>query len=274
MEEQHLQMQDRSHGQWLLSKCVVKANPSGNPQIGSQMSEKTPGTKKGIIHGRKPDPLAQQGSIGDTGFSKAYNSLQPSPVIHKVSKNLESLSTHKNASSCSGNKSIDPESVKDKPLTESMVKDVYADVFQGLGKFPGEPYKFRLKPDAVTAKHKPRTVPLSRQAALHAEIQSLINQDVFQPSTEHTEWVNSFVIVEKKVIVDSSGPHSPNHSQTKKIRLWLLQQICWWINSQIQWGKVLHYCGYEQGILASWIRSRIKKVHHYGIEYRKIPVET
>ena len=44
---------------------------------------------------------------------------------------------------------------------------------------------------------------------------------MLEPSTEHTEWVNSFVIVEKKVIVDTSNSHSPNHSQTKKIRLCL-----------------------------------------------------
>ena len=68
-----------------------------------------------------------------------------------------------------------------------MVTDVYADIFQGLGKFPGEPYKFKLKPGAVPAKHKPRTVPLARQAALHAEVQNLLDQDVLEPSTGHTE---------------------------------------------------------------------------------------
>ena len=67
----------------------------------------------------------------------------------------------------------------------------------------------------------PETVPLSRQAALHAEVQNLIDQDVLEPSTDHTEWVNSFVIVEKKVVMDTSNSHSPNHSQTKKIRLCL-----------------------------------------------------
>ena len=82
-----------------------------------------------------------------------------------------------------------------------MVKDIYGDVFQGLGKFPDEPYKFRLKQDAVPAKHKPITVPLSRQAALHAEIQNLVDQGVLEPSKEHTEWVNLFVIVETKVTV-------------------------------------------------------------------------
>ena len=47
-------------------------------------------------------------------------------------------------------------SIADLPLTQEKVESTYADVFQGLGKFPGEPYKLRLKPDAVPAKHRPR----------------------------------------------------------------------------------------------------------------------
>ena len=46
-------------------------------------------------------------------------------------------------------------SITDLPLTQEKVETTYADVFQGLGKFPGEPYKLRLKPDAVPAKHRP-----------------------------------------------------------------------------------------------------------------------
>ena len=41
-------------------------------------------------------------------------------------------------------------SISDLPLTQEKVESTYADVFQGLGKFPGEPYKLRLKPDAVS----------------------------------------------------------------------------------------------------------------------------
>ena len=51
-------------------------------------------------------------------------------------------------------------SIADLPLTQEKVESTYADVFQGLGKFPGEPYKLRLKPDAVPAKHRPRKVPV------------------------------------------------------------------------------------------------------------------
>ena len=61
-------------------------------------------------------------------------------------------------------------SIADLPLTQNKVESTYADVFQGLGKFPGEPYKLRLKPDAVPAKHRPRKVPVHLQDAFHEEV--------------------------------------------------------------------------------------------------------
>ena len=88
-------------------------------------------------------------------------------------------------------------SIADLPLTQDKVESTYADVFQGLGKFPGEPYKLRLKPDAVPAKHRPRRVPVHLQDAFHEEVERLVKIDVLEKVTEPTEWVNSFVIVEK-----------------------------------------------------------------------------
>ena len=108
-------------------------------------------------------------------------------------------------------------SITDLPLTQEKVESTYADVFQGLGKFPGEPYKLRLKPDAVPAKHRPRKVPVHLQEAFHEEVERLVKIDVLEPVTEPTEWVNSFVVVEK--VIDSSNAHSPHHSIKKSIRL-------------------------------------------------------
>ena len=108
-------------------------------------------------------------------------------------------------------------SITDLPLTQERVETTYADVFQGLGKFPGEPYKLRLKPDAVPAKHRPRRVPVHLQDAFHEEVERLVKIDVLEKVTEPTELVNSFVIVEK--VIDSSNAHSPNHSIKKSIRL-------------------------------------------------------
>ena len=50
---------------------------------------------------------------------------------------------------------IHPDSLKNKPLTQEMIETTYQDVFQGLRKFPGEPYKLRLKENYVPAKHQP-----------------------------------------------------------------------------------------------------------------------
>ena len=62
-------------------------------------------------------------------------------------------------------------SIADLPLTQDKVESTYADVFQGLGKFQGDPYKLRLKPDAVPVKHRPRRVPVHLQDAFHEEIE-------------------------------------------------------------------------------------------------------
>ena len=99
-------------------------------------------------------------------------------------------------------------SLENGPLLREAVISVYADVFQGLGKFLGEPYKLRLKPNSIPAKHKPRKVPVHLQEAFHEEVKRLVEIDVLEPVTEQTEWVNSFVVVEKTVEIDSSNAHS------------------------------------------------------------------
>ena len=59
------------------------------------------------------------------------------------------------------------------------------------------------------------------QEAFHQEIQNLEWLGILEPVKEVTEWVNSFVIMEKKVPVDSSNAHSPGHSVQKKLRICL-----------------------------------------------------
>ena len=42
------------------------------------------------------------------------------------------------------------------PLKKQDILRVYSDVFTGIGKFPGPPYKFQLKPNAKPVGHAPR----------------------------------------------------------------------------------------------------------------------
>ena len=113
--------------------------------------------------------------------------------------------------------SINPKSVSKSPLTKEKILEVYADVFKGLGTFPGEPYRFRLKENYVPARHALRKVPIHLQEDFHAEIHDLVKQGVLEKVEHSTEWVNSFIIVEKDVSMDSGNSHAPHHKVKKKL---------------------------------------------------------
>ena len=81
--------------------------------------------------------------------------------------------------------------------------------------------------------------------------------------TEPTEWVNSFVIVEK--VIDSSNAHSPNHVIKKSIRLCIdpkdlneaLEREPYYSRSieelifYVCRSKGVYHCRYGQRLLAS-----------------------
>ena len=81
------------------------------------------------------------------------------------------------------------------PLTKQDILSQYSSCFEGIGRFPGVPYKFHLKPDHKLARHAPRKVPVHLEAAFKEEIESLVKQGILEEVTEHTDWVNSYVIV-------------------------------------------------------------------------------
>ena len=68
----------------------------------------------------------------------------------------------------------------------------------GIGKFPGMPYKFQLKENAKPTRHAPRKVPIHLQDAFHSEIHNLEKLGILEETKDVTEWVNSFVIMEKE----------------------------------------------------------------------------
>ena len=103
------------------------------------------------------------------------------------------------------------------PLTKQEILSQYSGCFEGIGHFPGDPYKFHLKPDHKPARHAPRKVPVHLEKAFKEEIDSLVSQGILEEVKEHTDWVNSYVIVEK----DTGNAHAPNHTIKKKLRICL-----------------------------------------------------
>ena len=227
----------------ILKKClsVEKAPNEPNNQISSTSvsGHAVPPTEEDPLTSTEDRSQMNCASISNTAESPESSS------DHVVGSNNHSLS------------------ITDLPLTQEKVESTYADVFQGLGKFPGEPYKLRLKPDAVPAKHRPRKVPVHLQDAFHEEVERLVKIDVLEKVTEPTEWVNCFVIVEK--LIDSSNAHSPNHAIKKSIRLCIdpkdlneaLEREPYYsrtideLISMFAGGKGVHHCRYGQRLLAS-----------------------
>ena len=117
--------------------------------------------------------------------------------------------------------SITREQLQGSPLTKQDILETYANIFTRIGKFPGLPYKFQLKPNAKPTRHAPRKVPIHLQDTFHKEIRNLEALGILEETKDVTEWVNSFVIMEKKLPIDSSNSHSPGHSMNKKLRICL-----------------------------------------------------
>ena len=65
-------------------------------------------------------------------------------------------------------------SVSRLPLTKQDILSQYSGCFEGIGCFPGDPYKFHLKPEHKPAQHAPRKVPIHLETAFKEEIESLV----------------------------------------------------------------------------------------------------
>ena len=72
----------------------------------------------------------------------------------------------------------------------------FPDVFEGIGKFPGEPYKIQLDPKVPHKQTPCRPVPIHVKEAFKAEIDKMLKAGVLKPVQEATPWSNSFVLVE------------------------------------------------------------------------------
>ena len=180
----------------ILKKClsVEKTQNEPNDQISSLpvSGHSVPPTEADPLTPAEADPLTStegvfshsvtstEGVFGHSVPPTEANPLTPAEAIPlrstdrsqincaSISDTAETPDSSSDRVVGSNNHSL---SIADLPLTQEKVESTYADIFQGLGKFPGEPYKLRLKPDAVPAKHRPRRVPVHLQDAFHEEIE-------------------------------------------------------------------------------------------------------
>ena len=91
----------------------------------------------------------------------------------------------------------DKTSVSRFPLTKQEIPSQFSGCFEGIGHFPGDLYRFHLKPE-----HQP---------ARHASKKQGISEEV----NEHTDWVHSNMFVEKALERELYYTHSTGEITTK-----------------------------------------------------------
>nr|XP_054591203.1 uncharacterized protein K02A2.6-like [Nothobranchius furzeri] len=83
------------------------------------------------------------------------------------------------------------------PATKEELVEKYAEVFTGLGEFPGLHHIY-IDPEATPVIHACRNVPLSIMDSLKKTLKGLQDREVITPVNEPTDWVNSLVATQKK----------------------------------------------------------------------------
>ena len=161
----------------------------------------------------------------ENSSSPTVNASKKGDVVAKSSLHQKMNGSEEKLSNNSNKWSINKSQLQGSPLTKQDILDVYSDVFTGIGKFPGMPYKFQLKEIAKPTRHAPRKVPIHLQDVFHKEIRNLEQLEILEETKDVTEWVNSFVIMEKKVSTDSNkiptNSSNQGHFMDKKLRICL-----------------------------------------------------
>ena len=174
-------------------------------------------------------------------------------------------------------------SVNRLPLTKQDILSQYSGCFEGIGHFPGDPYKFHLKPEYKPAHHAPRKVPIHLESAFKEEIESLVKLGILEEVKEHTDWVNFNVIVEK----DIGNHHSPNHTVKKKLKICLdprdlneaLEREPYHTksvdknNSKTSRYDCFHDCRLQERLLDGSTSSRFQETHLYAATIWQIPMD-
>ena len=78
-------------------------------------------------------------------------------------------------------------SVNRLPFMKQDILSQYSGCFEGIGCFPGDLYKFDLKPEHKPAQHAPREVPIHLEAVFKEEIEPLVKQVILEEVKEHTD---------------------------------------------------------------------------------------
>ena len=118
------------------------------------------------------------------------------PNIHHMKEKpiMTTIPENMNARSPQSQNTLIPEDNQLVTKKEQMLAR-FPDVFKGIGKFLGKPYKIQLDPN-VPPKWTPcRPIPIHLKEAFKTEIDKMLKAGILKPVQEATPWINSSVLV-------------------------------------------------------------------------------
>ena len=172
-----------------LIQNIVQPTTSFKTTTPSKAMTERINTFRTTLNTRQQVPALPQDTSCNRHLESCMHVHQP---LSQVWKPGESLALRKVKHPLNGKTSVSR-----LPLTKQDILSQYSGCFEGIGHFPGDLYKFHLKPYHKPARHAPRKVPVHLETAFKEEIESLVKQGILEEVKEHTDWVNSYVIVEK-----------------------------------------------------------------------------
>ena len=82
--------------------------------------------------------------------------------------------------------------------SKEQILSSYPDIFEGVGRFPGDPYHIQVDP-YITPKETPcRPVPVHLKEAFKKKVDKILKAGISKAVQEATPWINSFMLVEGK----------------------------------------------------------------------------
>ena len=142
------------------------------------------------------DYLPPRASLLTSTCDQPSKTRMHKPNIHCTKEKLTKMTIPKNDSvgTTQSQKAMISEDTQLSTRKEQIMTR-FPDVFEGIGKFPGEPYKIQLDPKVPPKQTPCRPVPIHLKEAFQAEIDKMLKAGVLNPVQEATPWINSFVLV-------------------------------------------------------------------------------
>ena len=91
-----------------------------------------------------------------------------------------------------------PFSVPNLITSKEQIFQVYHDVFDGIGCFPGPPYHIDIDPTVSSNQTPCWPVPIHLQEPFKQEIDKMFQASIVKPKHQATLWINSYMLVEGK----------------------------------------------------------------------------